>query len=316
MAWIQSNEELATHPKTKRAARALGISLPTLTGHLHFLWWWCLKYAQDGDLSQFDSQDIADAASWEGDPDQFVTALLECGPGDSFGFLEKADDGSLSVHDWLDYAGRLIDKRVANAERMRASRAKKARAKCVQSTCNECAGARVEESIEEKSRVSNTTTNNAREEVSEDVNEAEETVPEIGQIENELPESVNEMSELITMDTGTKAVDWAQRKWGRPISPGESEAIISWCDEFSSRGSPAPDDLVIEALKQCDSAGVRNMQYLRAVLTDWRDNGILIVEHVLARDAERQKNHKSKNKDPGDKPPKRTRTDKYEKFYL
>jgi len=40
--YIQSHEEIATHPKTRRLARALGISLPTVIGHLHLLWWWCL----------------------------------------------------------------------------------------------------------------------------------------------------------------------------------------------------------------------------------------------------------------------------------
>jgi len=45
MAWIESNQELARHPKAKKAARMLGISVPAVVGHLHFLWWWCLEYA-------------------------------------------------------------------------------------------------------------------------------------------------------------------------------------------------------------------------------------------------------------------------------
>lgn len=39
MAWIESNQQLARHPKVKKAARTLEISVPTVVGHLHFLWW-------------------------------------------------------------------------------------------------------------------------------------------------------------------------------------------------------------------------------------------------------------------------------------
>ena len=53
MAWIESHQELANHPKTKRFKRALGISTPQAIGHLHLLWWWALDYAQDGSLAAF-----------------------------------------------------------------------------------------------------------------------------------------------------------------------------------------------------------------------------------------------------------------------
>jgi len=126
MAWIESNQELARHPKAIKAARVLGISIPAVVGHLHFLWWWCLEYAQDGDLSRFDVSDIADAAGWEGDAEVFVTALINCGPGDSIGFIEQTDLG-LAIHDWMNYAGRLIEKRQANTKRMQSARAKHVR---------------------------------------------------------------------------------------------------------------------------------------------------------------------------------------------
>ncbi|KLU66727.1 replication initiation and membrane attachment [Desulfosporosinus acididurans] len=121
------------------------------------------------------------------------------------------------------------------------------------------------------------------------------------------------------MAVGTRALIWAEKNWGRMLSPGESREIMTWCDEFSTRGSQHPDDLVVEALKQCDYASVRNMKYLRAVLTDWREAGVLSVSQVEAREAERksQKEHK-RNKDPGNMPSgsPRVPSDKYEKFYL
>lgn len=112
MTWIESHVELGAHPKTKRLARTLGLSLPTAVGHLHYLWWWSIRYREDGDLSGMDDWEVADAAEWEGEPEAFVGALR------SAGFVDP--DGRL--HDWHEYAGKLIDQRKRNAERMRAAR--------------------------------------------------------------------------------------------------------------------------------------------------------------------------------------------------
>ncbi|MCA1781891.1 MAG: hypothetical protein LC679_06865 [Intrasporangiaceae bacterium] len=111
MAWVPSHQELRDHPKVKRAARKAGVPVVQMFGHLHALWWWALDHAPDGDVSRFDDEDIADAAMWEGDPSTLVKALIECGPGDTHGFLE---DGGL-LHDWDEYGG-------AYARRVKAGR--------------------------------------------------------------------------------------------------------------------------------------------------------------------------------------------------
>lgn len=124
MAYIESHQELRAHPKLKKAARSLGIAPACLVGHLHFLWWWALDYAQDGSLGGYADDDIADAAGWDGDPGDFIDALVGCGlPGRS-GFLDVAEDGdaTLSIHDWWEYGGKLIAKRRADAERKRTQR--------------------------------------------------------------------------------------------------------------------------------------------------------------------------------------------------
>lgn len=120
-------------------------------------------------------------------------------------------------------------------------------------------------------------------------------------------------TEVAPMDVGTQSVNWAEKNWGRMIPKGEADSIIAWCDEFSTSGSLDPDAVVIEGLRCCSEAGVRNMNYLRGVLTDWRDSGVLTIEHVKTREAERksQKDHK-RNKDPVSKP----RSTKYDSFYL
>ncbi|MCM3783697.1 DnaD domain protein [Neobacillus mesonae] len=115
MAWIESHQELARHPKAKRFARLLGVTLPAAIGHLHFFWWWAMDYAQDGDISKYEKEDIADASHWEGDPETLYSALLGSKFIDEDGF----------IHDWFDYAGRLVEKREQNKERKRRSRANK-----------------------------------------------------------------------------------------------------------------------------------------------------------------------------------------------
>jgi hypothetical protein len=118
MAWIESHQELGAHPKTQKLARILGLSKPTVVGHLQYLWWWATDYAQDGDLGRFDALDIAIGAEWEGNPDLFVDALIRAG------FVDRVDySEDLVIHDWNDYAGKLIERRAKNAERMREARA-------------------------------------------------------------------------------------------------------------------------------------------------------------------------------------------------
>lgn len=130
MTYIPSHISLPQHPKTRRLCRMLDTSLPAVIGHLHLLWYWAMNYAPDGDLTPFDAADIADAAGWEGDAATFMQALIDCGPGQTAGFIEQADD-AMHIHDWEQYGGKLQQRKTANADRMRS-----ARAEHVQRTCN------------------------------------------------------------------------------------------------------------------------------------------------------------------------------------
>lgn len=122
--WIESHQSLRKHPKTLRAARALGVCEVHLIGHLHCLWWWAMDYAPDGDLSSYTDTDIAAAAEWDGDAAQFVAALRDAAKiGDRPGFLEMRED-RLHIHDWWEYGGKLIAKRDAEAARKRDTRRK------------------------------------------------------------------------------------------------------------------------------------------------------------------------------------------------
>ena len=113
MPWIKSHSELLSHPKTKRAARSLGVSVIAMVGHLHALWWWAMEYAPDGLISAYDPEDIADAVMWDGNPDDFLNALLNCGARDCPGFLEKNKDGDIVIHDWEEHCGRNYENRLS-----------------------------------------------------------------------------------------------------------------------------------------------------------------------------------------------------------
>ena len=114
--WIESRTNLARHRKTRRFAELLNIPRPLAVGHLTCWWHRVMEESPEGDLSVWSPADIADAALFEGDPELFRTALVEAG------FLDVID-GVQRPHDWDDYAGRLIDRRARNAERMRGARA-------------------------------------------------------------------------------------------------------------------------------------------------------------------------------------------------
>lgn len=113
MAWIESHQEVGRHPKTKKLARRLGVSLPAAVGHLHYLWWWALDFAQDGTLDKYDNDDIAEAMEWNGDGDELMEALQEAG------FIDRTEYGGLMIHDWGIYAGKLIERRAKDRDRKR-----------------------------------------------------------------------------------------------------------------------------------------------------------------------------------------------------
>jgi hypothetical protein len=112
MAWIESHQSLGGHIKLRRLARMLGVERAQAVGHLHYLWWWALDGAPSGDLTGFTPEEIAELSDWPGDADLFAEALHKCGWLDS----------DNKIHDWNDYAGKLIERRTSERERLKAHR--------------------------------------------------------------------------------------------------------------------------------------------------------------------------------------------------
>lgn len=113
MAWIESHQELRNHPKLSAVCRTLSAKRVEVIGALHCLWWWCMDYAMEGDISRFNAQQIADASDWKGDAKVFCQALIDAN------FIDRGDDGSTKIHDWMDFCGELIIKRLRRKDEKR-----------------------------------------------------------------------------------------------------------------------------------------------------------------------------------------------------
>lgn len=104
MAWIESHTTLGHHAKTIALAAAWRKEMPTVVGHLHYLWWWALHNTSSGTITGGQRDLVARACWWRGKTERFWDGLLVAG------FVEETgEDHALRVHDWMDYAGRLLD---------------------------------------------------------------------------------------------------------------------------------------------------------------------------------------------------------------
>ena len=84
------------HRKRKKLERMLG---PGATGYLIDLWITVAQGNPKGILMDWDEDDIACSAGWEGDPAVFIDALTKCG------FIKNNGLGCFEIHDWEDHQG-------------------------------------------------------------------------------------------------------------------------------------------------------------------------------------------------------------------
>lgn len=106
MAWIESHTVLLRHRKLIAFAKALRLKPVYCLGHLHALWHVALEQAEDGDLSSWTDDFIAESSAFQGDAPRFVSLLQ------LHGWL----DGKI-LHDWLDYAGLYLTKKYSSSNR-------------------------------------------------------------------------------------------------------------------------------------------------------------------------------------------------------
>jgi len=110
MAWIESHTVLLRHRKLIELARELRLKPVYVLGHLHALWHVALEQQEDGDLSLWSDDLIAEMSCYEGDAPRFVSLLQ------THGWLNNK-----LIHDWLDYAGKYLTAkyRTANPKKLR-----------------------------------------------------------------------------------------------------------------------------------------------------------------------------------------------------
>lgn len=119
MAWIKVDQSLRDHRKLLSAADILDICPAYLMGMIISLWLWSLDNVPTGNLDGISARTIARAAQWDGDAQSFVDALTEAG------FLDREADGSLEIHNWHTWTGKLLDKRQHEKDRSARRRSEK-----------------------------------------------------------------------------------------------------------------------------------------------------------------------------------------------
>lgn len=297
MAWIESHDDLATHPKTRRAARALGISIPTMVGHLHLLWHWCLKYADDGDLSGYDLMDIADAMMWDGDPDELITALVDCGPGDRHGFLERREDGSLEVHDWLDYAGKLIEQREearkagawGNHVRWHVQRG------IIDPDCPHCREATLGETQDNEVPIGERSGGESE----PDRDLSHRTVPYLTYEEEEEDARESSSDGQALPESGSEAPDQELLQLAFRTLGGVGPTQLAILDEMVTATSL---EVTREALLETERYAAGNKtRYCESVIRDWTERGIKTPDDLTAYRASRKAKPRGRSRaDPGE----------------
>lgn len=149
MAYIELHQSVWTHRKTFVFAADLGIDKDLAVVRLAKLWQWALDNAPSGDLSGVSDAVISFGADWDGDPNQFVSALVQ----------SRYLNANKTLHNWEHYGGKLAYRKKANADRMKKAREMSTNKDCAQHVLDTCATQnanvqserRGEESIEEES---------------------------------------------------------------------------------------------------------------------------------------------------------------------
>jgi hypothetical protein len=85
-----------SHPKTKLLKRKFGAESII---SLQKLWIFAALNKPDGSLRGMTCDMIAVAADWDGDSQEFLSALCE------IGFLEQCEEGVYHIHDWVEHNG-------------------------------------------------------------------------------------------------------------------------------------------------------------------------------------------------------------------
>ncbi len=102
MAWIESHQVLDRHPKVLMLMSLMRWDKPYTIGQLHRFWWWCVDYAEDGDLRRYHADQIGAALDIPAgkEANKFLESMITTRWIDTEPYLR--------VHDWWRYIGRFL----------------------------------------------------------------------------------------------------------------------------------------------------------------------------------------------------------------
>jgi hypothetical protein len=86
-----------TSVKLMRLKRTLGLTQYQAVGLLECLWHFTAHNTPDGGIGRYTDDDIAAVLEWENAAAELIGALIESG------WIDRHQDGSLWVHDWLEH---------------------------------------------------------------------------------------------------------------------------------------------------------------------------------------------------------------------
>lgn len=101
MAWIEAHQKLKDHPKVLDLMNTMQWDVDQTIGKLFRFWWWCVDYAEDGDLGKHNDARIAASVGLNGVyGKEFVEAMVQSG------WIDR--DPYFRVHDWWDCIGKYL----------------------------------------------------------------------------------------------------------------------------------------------------------------------------------------------------------------
>lgn len=275
MAWIELHQSIWTHKKTLILATELNLEEIYAAAHMAKLWTWALDNAQDGYLIGLPYKVIAYGAGWQKEPDVFVRALINAG------WLDETDSG-LYIHDWEEYAGKLMERRAAERERSRRRRAESKSLQTRTSDEKETTGGRP----------------------ADDQQTAVGTVPNrtlpISSNSNNNARAREGCQEESLKETAANIYTIFEKEFGRPLTPIEFEKINNWLTGHQ-------EFIIREGLKRAVLAGKLTFRYIDTILLEWKKNNIRTIQEIEQREAD-FKNKKGEMKSGG-KPPREPTAD-------
>ncbi len=230
---------MGTHKKLLTLCRLLHFEDTEGIGILHYLWWWALDNAPDGDLTGIDKTDIIKICHLSGrrlvvNGRRTVaickTSVVIWQSLVASGWIDQTVDGRFLLHNWGDYAGKLIARRRSNQLSQREHR-ERIRQHDVSLMSN----------LRQVSTVPNST----------------------------VPNSTKESSKERTTTTGDNNLAQIVNCYENNI--GGISPIVA--DELKDISTEVSAEWFAEAVKEACTNNVRRLSYIKSILERWQVDG-------------------------------------------